>query len=50
MYDKTFETDGEKNPAYDNFYKFKNTRTYLFATECHLYCRLHSNKLTYRLA
>jgi len=49
LFDKTFD-DEKINSLNDNFYKFKNTRTYMFATCHHLYCRLASNKKTYQLS
>ena len=48
MYEKTYEV-GKMNKNGDNFYKFSNTKTYLFADSENLFCKLDSNKKIYKL-
>lgn len=48
MFDKTVDSDNI-NSNNSNFYKFKETRTMLWATADNLYCRLSSNKKLYKL-
>lgn len=48
LFDKTIDV-GDINAANDNFYKFKETKTLLWATEDHLYCKLVSNNILYKL-
>lgn len=48
LYDKTTDV-GNINVNGDSFYKFKNSRTVLFGTDTHLYCKLKSNEHVYRI-
>ena len=48
LLDKTTD-DNKINSKTGSFYKFRNTRTYLFATRMHLFCKLAGNKKTYQL-
>ena len=48
LLDKTAD-DNKINSKTGSFYKFRNTRTYLFATRMHLFCKLAGNKKTYQL-
>jgi hypothetical protein len=48
MFDKTLDT-GNINNNGDNFYKFKESKTLLWATEENLYCKLVSNNVLYKL-
>lgn len=42
---KTVDSTGKQtNKDFDNFFKFKGTRTYMWATAEHLYVKLFSNK------
>lgn len=49
IYNKTVEASIPANTANDNFIKFRNTRTILFATEDSLYAKLASNGKAYRI-
>lgn len=49
LFDLTFDDQRSKNQQKQNFYKFKNSRTILFATEDNLFCYLASRKM-YKLA
>ena len=49
IYNKTAETLAFANTVNDNFIKFRNTRTILFATEDSLYAKLASNGKAYRI-
>lgn len=64
LYDKTLDDDKPRslddvrlnrlddapfNKNYQNFYKFKGTRTYLWSDGMHLYAKLASNKLLYKI-
>jgi len=42
LFDKTTD-DNKMNEHIGSFYKFRNTRTYLFATRKHLFCKLAGN-------
>lgn len=44
LFDKTLDV-GNINKENDNFFKFKGTKTLLFATETNLFCRLASGKM-----
>ena len=48
MFDKTLDTGNINNDG-DNFYKFKESKTLLWATEENLYCKLVSNNVLYKL-
>lgn len=50
LYESTLDVDHNINQDGNNFYKFKETKTILFATETNLFCRLASNKKLYKLA
>lgn len=47
--DKTLEHDNTVNSDGDTFYKFGNTKTLLWSTPDHLFCRLESNKKVFLL-
>lgn len=49
LHEKTLDLAGDINKNYENTLKFKGSRTYLWATEDHLYAKLASNKKLYRL-
>ena len=49
IYNKTVEATVPTNTSGDNFIKFRNTRTILFATEDSLYAKLASNGKAYRI-
>lgn len=49
LFDKTMEVHDINNEPSD-LYKFKESRTILWADERHLYCKLASNGVLYRLA
>lgn len=47
---KTVDSTGKQtNKDFDNFFKFKGTRTYMWATAEHLYVKLFSNKQLYKI-
>ena len=46
---KTLDDAADINIESENFYKFKNTRTWILGTGKHLYCKLASNKQLYTL-
>lgn len=49
LYDKTTEAGKAINANGDSFYKFKDTKTVIFATQDHLYCKLAANGTTYKI-
>lgn len=48
LFEKSFDQK-QINKNGDNFYKFNNCKTYLFATPHHLFCHLESTKTLYKL-
>jgi len=48
LFDKTLDSD-EINLPGSSFYRFKESRTFLWATKKHLYCRLESDKSLFKL-
>ena len=50
LHAKTLDTTGKQtNKDFDNFFKFKGTRTYMWATRDALFVKLESNKQLYRI-
>ena len=50
LHAKTLDTTGKQtNKDFDNFFKFKGTRTYMWATRDSLFVKLESNKQLYRI-
>ena len=49
LFDSTVDDDKDINKPGDNFLKFKECRSYLFATRDALYAKLESRKELYKL-
>ena len=50
LHAKTLDTTGKQtNKDFDNFFKFKGTRTYMWATRDALFVKLDSNKQLYKI-
>jgi len=50
LHAKSLDTTGKQtNKDLDNFFKFKGTRTYMWATRNALFVKLESNKQLYRI-
>lgn len=50
LHAKSLDTTGKQtNKDFDNFFKFKGTRTYMWATRDALFVKLESNKQLYRI-
>ena len=50
LHAKTLDTTGKQtNKDFDNFFKFKGTRTYMWATRDALFVKLESNKKLYKI-
>ena len=50
LHAKTLDTTGKQtNKDFDNFFKFKGTRTYMWATRDALFVKLESNKQLYKI-
>jgi len=50
LHAKSLDTTGKKtNKDFDNFFKFKGTRTYMWATRDCLFVKLESNKQLYKI-
>lgn len=50
LHAKSLDTTGKQtNKDFDNFFKFKGTRTYMWATRDALFVKLQSNKQLYRI-
>ena len=50
LHAKSLDTTGKQtNTDFDNFFKFKGTRTYMWATRDALFVKLESNKQLYRI-
>jgi len=50
MFEKSADTDPLVHKDYNNFYTFKESKTMLWATAEHLFCKLESNGKLYRIA
>lgn len=49
LHSKTLDSNKDLNDCYDNFIKFKGSRSLIWATEYNLYAKLESNKHLYKL-
>ena len=50
LHAKSLDTTGKQtNKDFDNFFKFKGTRTYMWATRDSLFVKLESNKKLYKI-